>query len=149
MLANWFLTSSGTILAVTGSAKVWAALRDAKGLGWMDPIIGLEFRHVLLIVGVLEALIALQCFIRSRAALSTALIASFATGCAVYRFGLHWMHWRVSCGCLGRLTQLLQITPEFADEVATVLLVYLLVGSYWLLLSGWRSRPDVSSTTTA
>lgn len=48
-----------------------------------------------------------------------------------------WLGYRKPCGCLGSLTQALDISEQVADSCMKVALCYLLVGSYatlfWLL----------------
>lgn len=60
--SNWFTLSAGVILGITGIAKVWSGLGNSKLLAVVDPIIGIKFGHLMLVVGVAEIVIALVCF---------------------------------------------------------------------------------------
>jgi hypothetical protein len=63
---NWFILSAGAILATTGIAKVWSALGSSKYLAVIDPIFGVQFGQLFLVVGTAEIVIALVCFFSKR-----------------------------------------------------------------------------------
>lgn len=135
---KWFVSSAGVILGLTGVAKVWSAFGDVKLLTGVDPIVGLEFKHLMLGVGMVEIAIALVCLFSKRQTLAIGLVAWLATNFLVYRLGLWWLDWKKPCGCLGNITDALHLSPQTADNIVQVLLAYLLVGSYGLLLWQWR-----------
>lgn len=134
-----FYLSAGAILAVTGAAKVWSAFGNSKFLALVDPIVGIKFGPLMLMVGVVEIAIALVCFFSKRQTLALGLVAWMSTNFVVYRIGLWWMGWKKPCSCLGNLTDALHITPQTADNIMKVLLAYLLIGSYGLLIWQWRA----------
>jgi hypothetical protein len=145
-----FAQSAGTILALTGLAKIWSALGDSKFLSVSDPIIGIKFGTLMLLVGVVEIVIALVCFFSKRQTLAVGLVAWISTYFVVYRVGLWWMDWHRPCNCLGNLTDALHISPQVADNIMKVLLAYMLIGSYGLLFWRWRQgRTAMSIGTTA
>ncbi len=125
---------------MAGIAKIWTGLGDTRVMAVIDPIVGIQFGHLLLAVGVAELSIAAFCFLSRRRLLATALIAWLATNFLVYRLGLWWMDWKRPCGCLGNLTDALHISPQTADNISKGLLAYLLIGSYGLLIWQWRQR---------
>jgi hypothetical protein len=135
-----FILSAGVILAITGVAKVWTGLGNSKFLTVVDPIIGIKFGQLMLVVGVAEIAIALVCFFSKRQTLALALVAWMSTNFVVYRLGLWGMDWKAPCGCLGNLTDALHISPQTADNIMKVLLAYLLIGSYGLLIWQWRQH---------
>jgi hypothetical protein len=135
---KWFALSVGAILAITGIAKIWSGLGDSKFLAVIDPIIGIKFRLLMLVVGVAEIVIALICFFSKRQTLALGLVAWMSTNFVVYRLGLWWMDWKKPCSCLGNLTDALHISPQVADNIMKVLLAYMLIGSYGLLIWQWR-----------
>ena len=137
-LPKWFVLFFGAILPITGVAKVWTGLGNSKFLTVVDPIIGIKFGQLMLLVGVAEIVIALVCFFSKRQTLALALVAWMSTNFVVYRLGLWWMDWKAPCGCLGNLTDALGIAPQTADNIMKVLLAYLLIGSYGLLIWQWR-----------
>ena len=147
--STWFRFSVAAILAITGIAKLWSGLGNSKFLSVVDPIIGIKFGQLMLVVGVVEIVIALVCFFSKRQTLALGLVAWMSTNFVVYRLGLWWMHWHRPCNCLGNLTDALRISPQTADTIMKVLLAYLLIGSYALLIWRWRTNhrlamPDVT-----
>lgn len=141
----WFIVSATVILAVTGLAKVWAAVAPTKLLTVADPITGISFGHLMLAVGVVELVIASICLFGKSPALKLGLIAWLATNFVVYRLGLWWIGWKQPCGCMGNLTDALHISPELADNIMKGILAYLLIGSYGLLIWQWRmSKANVA-----
>jgi len=143
-MLRWFVWSAGILFAITGLAKVFSATGSARALDVADPIIGIPFRHLLLAVGLLELFIAFFCLFTDKRQFSLLAVAWLATNFVVYRVGLWWIGWHRPCGCLGNLTDLLGISPHTADTIMKIVLVYLLVGSYGLLLWQWRrgQRPN-------
>ena len=137
-----FILSAGAILAITGIAKIWSGLGNSKLLAVVDPIIGIKFGTLMLLVGVAEIAIALVCFFSKRQTLALGLVAWMSTNFVVYRLGLWWMDWKKPCSCLGNFTDALHISPQTADNIMKVLLAYLLIGSFGLLF--WRANHDRS-----
>ena len=138
-LQNWFILSAGVILAITGVAKVWSGLGNSKFLAVVDPIIGIKFGFLMLVVGVAEIVVAAFCFFSKRQTLALGLVAWMSTNFVVYRFGLWLMDWKKPCSCLGNLTDALHISPQTADNITKVLLAYLLIGSYGFLIWRWKN----------
>jgi hypothetical protein len=136
---KWFALTSGAILAITGVAKIWTGLGNSKFLTVVDPVLGIKFGQLMLMVGIAEIAIALVCFFSKRQTLALALVAWMSTNFVVYRLGLWWMDWKAPCGCLGNLTDALGIAPQTADNIMKVLLAYMLIGSYGLLMWQWRN----------
>ena len=140
MFPQRFVLSAGAILAVTGIAKVWSGLGNSKLLAVVDPIIGIKFGTLMLLVGAAEIAIALVCFFSKRQTLALGLVAWMSTNFVVYRFGLWWMDWKKPCSCLGNLADALHISPQTADNIMKAILTYLLIGSYALLFRQWRNN---------
>ncbi len=138
-LLNSFIFGAAIVLAFAGIAKIWTALGNSKFLAVVDPIFGIKFGQLLLVVGMAEITVALVCFFSKRQTLALGLVAWISTNFVLYRLGLWWMNWKSPCGCLGNLTDALHIRPETADNIMKVLLAYLLIGSYGLLIWQWRA----------
>jgi len=136
--AKWFVLSAGSILVITGIAKVWSGLGNSKLLAVLDPVIRIKFGLLMLGVGATETVIALVCFLSKRQTLALGLVAWISTNFVVYRLGLWWTDWHRPCSCMGNLTDALPISPQVADSLMKVVLGYLLVGSYALLFLNWR-----------
>jgi hypothetical protein len=127
-------------LAVTGLAKAFSAIGPARALDAFDPLIGIPFRQILLLVGLAELFIAFFCVFTDKRRLSLLAVAWISTNFLVYRLGLWFIGWHRPCGCMGNLTDLLHISPHAADTIMKGVLAYLLVGSYGILLWQWRQR---------
>jgi hypothetical protein len=136
--AAWFVISAGVVLAITGLAKEFSAIGPARALDVADPLIGLPFRQLLLLVALAELLIAFFCLFTDRRRFSLLAVAWISTNFLVYRLGLWLIGWHRPCGCMGNLTDMLHITPGTADTIMKVILAYLLMSSYALLLWRWR-----------
>jgi len=106
----------------------------------VDPLIGLSFRHLLLIAEVVESVVAYFCLFTKKIKLNTLLIAWLSTSSIVYRIGLWRINWQRPCSCLGSLTDALHIPPQTADTAMKIILAYLLIGSYATLFWLWRQR---------
>jgi hypothetical protein len=142
---KWFLKLAGAILAVTGLAKAFAAIGPARALDAADPLFGMAFRQLFLLVGLSELLIAFICLLTERRGISLLLVASISGGFLAYRLSLWVVGWHRPCGCMGSLTELLHISPGTADNIMKGVLAFLLIGSYVLLLREWghRRAPEV------
>ena len=139
-LTKAFIVSGWVILAITGIAKVWSGFGNSKLLAVADPILGIQFGHLMLAVGTAEIVIALVCFFSQRQTVALGLVAWLATNIVFYRVGLWWMDWHRPCSCLGNLTDSLHISPQLADNIMKVVLAYLLLGSYGSLFWMWPQR---------
>lgn len=125
-----FIVSAGCVLLVTGLAKVASAFGKAPILSMQDPILGVPFRELMGATGVLELAAAVVCFVGRLPTLSLALVAWLSTAFAFYRLGLWYVGWHGPCPCLGSLTSVLPASPDTVQTALTVLLVYLILGSY-------------------
>ena len=135
---NWFLKTTGVALALTGLAKVLSAIGPARLLDDLDPLIGIPFRQLLLLVGLAELFVAFFCLFTDRRRFSLTVVAWISTNFLVYRISLWLMGWHRPCHCLGNLTDMLHLSPRLADNIMKVVLAYLLIGSYATLLWQWR-----------
>ena len=138
-----FLRAAGLVLGATGLAKALSALGSARALYITDPIIGLPFHQLLLLVGLVELLIAFFCLFTDRHTLSAWLVAWLSSNFLVYRLGLWFIGWHRPCGCMGSLTDMLHLSPHAADNIMKGVLAYLLLGSYGILLWQWRAARAV------
>ena len=130
--------SAGALLFLTGLGKAFAAIGPARALDTPDPLIGIPFRQLLLVVGLGELFIAFFCLFTERRRFSVLAVAWLSTNFLAYRLGLWFIGWHRPCGCMGNLTDILHISPRLADNIMKVVLAYLLVGSYGTLLWQWK-----------
>jgi len=136
---KWFLKLSGGALALTGLAKALSAIGPARALDTADPLIGMPFRQLLLLVGLAELFIAFFCLFTDKRRLSLLAVAWISTNFLVYRLGLWFIGWHRPCGCMGSLSDMLHLSPRAADNIMKGVLAYLLIGSYLLLVLQWRA----------
>jgi hypothetical protein len=134
-----FLLTAGVALAATGLAKAFSAIGPARALDAADPLIGIPFRQLLLLVGLAELLIAFFCLFTERRQLSPLAVGWISTNFLVYRLGLWFIGWHRPCGCMGSLSDMLHLSPRAADNIMKGVLAYLLIGSYLLLVLQWRA----------
>ena len=138
-----FLVSAGLLLALTAVAKMFSAIGSARALDTPDPLLGLPFRELLLLVGLAELLIAFFCLFTDRHLLSLRAVAWISTNFLIYRLGLWLIGWHHPCACMGRLAGVLHLSDQAADNIMKGVLGFLLVGSYFLLLGHWgQARPN-------
>jgi hypothetical protein len=135
-----FLKLAGGALALTGLAKAFSAIGPARALDVPDPLIGLPFRQLLLLVGLAELFIAFFSLFTDKRRLSLLAVAWISTNFLVYRLGLWFIGWHRPCGCMGSLSDMLHLSPHAADNIMKGVLAYLLIGSYALLFAQWRQR---------
>ena len=127
--AGKFLCSAGLIFAITGIAKIFSSFGSAKVLLELDPIVGVQFRHLMFVVGAVEIGASVFCIASRRTRVAALLVAWLSCLFLIYRLGVWWLGWQVPCHCLGTLTDLIHLAPATADNLMKIVLAYLLVGS--------------------
>lgn len=133
-----FVLSAGAVLSLTGAAKLCSAFGSARILAISDPLLGLHFRHLMFLVGVLELVIASACFFDKSSERGLVLVSWLTTNVFAYRLALREIGWHRPCHCLGNVTDAIHVSPQLADSVTKGALAYLLIGSYTLLFFLWR-----------
>ena len=136
---KWFLRLAGISLTLTAIGKAFSAIGPARALDTPDPLVGIPFRQLLLLVGLAELLIAFFCLFTDKRRFSLLVVAWISTNFLVYRLGLWFIGWHRPCGCMGSLTDILHLSPQAADNIMKGVLAYLLIGSYGILLWEWRA----------
>jgi len=137
---RWFLISAALILCTTALAKLVSATGQASVLQEIDPIFGLPFTVLLFGVGMIELTVGALCLSRKHQQLATVLTAWLCISFITYRFGLWWIGWQKPCHCLGNFTDAIGIPASVADILVKMILVYLTVGTFFLL-SGPKNQP--------
>ena len=139
-----FIFIAGLALAATAFGKAFSAIGPARALDALDPLIGIPFRQLLLLVGLVELLIAFFCLLTDKRRFSLLAVAWISTNFLVYRLGLWFIGWHRPCGCMGSLSAMLHLSPHAADNIMKGVLAYLLIGSYLLLVLQWRAARRTS-----
>jgi len=140
-----FILSAGCVLAITGGAKVFSAFGNAKLLSVDDPILGIPFKILIFVVGLMEIGIAAVCFTEKMKKAALCFVTMMATSFLVYRIGLWLVGWKSPCNCMGNLSDKLHISSTTADSIMKLVLAYLLIGSYASLFWLWREHRKVSA----
>lgn len=143
-LKRIFFLSSGGILFFTAVAKLTSAMGHGSILGSNDPVTGLTFHNLFLIVAGIEAAVGYVCFFCKQLWLKAGLVAWLATNLAIYRFSLWEVGWRKPCACLGTLTDAIHVSPQLADGFMKVVVAYLLIGSFGILIHRWWTKRKLS-----
>lgn len=145
-IVRLFFCSAGVFLLITAVAKLISGFGNSRILQNPDPILGVQFGHLMLGVGALELAIASVCLFSKSQTSQIILVAWLATSFLTYRLALLWIGWHRPCPCLGNLTDALHIPPQTADTAMKVILAYLLIGSYASLFWLWRQRKTMAIT---
>ena len=135
-----FLLSAGVTLGLTGMAKIISAFGHAKILLLVDPIFSLQFKSLLPLVGVLELVVAVICFVSRSILFRAWLVGWMSVGFLAYRTGLAIIHYPRPCSCLGSMASALGMSADTASNVMKVVLAYLLAGSFLVLLGVCNER---------
>lgn len=135
-----YVFSAAGILLVTGLAKLVSAIGKDRILNLADPVLGVHIRYLIFMVGLLEMVISAIGFLSHRKELSLILLAWLATNFTIYRVGLRYIGWPSPCHCMGTITDALHISPQVGDLVMRIVLLYLILGSFGLLVLSWFCR---------
>ena len=130
------------MLGVTGLAKTFSAVGVARALDIPDPLVGLRFRQLLLVVGLVEILISFFCLLTDKRRFSLLAVAWLSTNFLVYRLGLWLIGWHHPCGCMGTMAGVLHLSDQAADNIMKGVLAYLLVGGSVRHFCGSGGRRD-------
>ena len=88
--SKWFLRAAGVALGVTGLAKAFSAFGPARALDLADPLLGIPFRHLMVLVELAELLIAFFCLFTDKQKLSLLAVAWLSTNFLVYSWCIGW-----------------------------------------------------------
>lgn len=144
-ITRFFLYSSGLILLITSVAKFISVFGHSHILNQTDPVFMIKWRQLLLVVGVIEALIAVFCFFGKNIIRQVGFVAWIATSFLLYRLMLVWIGYLQPCRCMGSIGDNLHISPDISDLIMRFVLAYLLVGSYVIILF-WIFRQKRTNT---
>jgi hypothetical protein len=138
-LQRVFFLSSCAFLFITAVAKIVSAFGGAPILREADPIFGLPFKYVMLLVAALELGVS-YLILSSQKTVTKALSILMITSCfALYRFGLSFIGYNGLCPCLGNLGDGLRLDATLIDTFMKVGLAYLISGSILSIISGDKS----------
>lgn len=131
-----FFISAAVLLIVTAVAKFISVTGSSKILDGPDPLLSISFRRVLLLSGGIEILVAMVCLISRNIWRKSVLVAWLATLFLIYRICLRFSGYYSPCKCLGlgEFTSAIHISQAAADSIMKCVLIYLLAGSYAIII---------------
>ncbi len=135
-----FLYSAAVMLLVTAMAKLISSFGSDRFVERHDPLFQISYRNLFWIVGTLEVGVSLYCFFGKQLVLRTGLVAWLATCFLIYHICMPRVGYHKPCPCLGNLTGAIRVSPQMAEAAMSIILSYLLVGSYATLFWLWRQR---------
>jgi hypothetical protein len=124
-----FFVSAGAVLFVTAAAKFIASGGSAHALQLPDPVLVAPSFLILRVAGSVELAVGAIGFSEATAKTKALVIGWLGLAFAIYRLGLLYTGHRVSCPCLGNLTEALSMSPHVADVISIAILAYILIGS--------------------
>ena len=114
-LTQAYFLSAGMLLFVTGVLKIWSAGGDAAALQNVDGVIGVEVRHLYLLVGLVELLVVGYLLAGRRWDAKCFLLLYLGMSFASYRVLQWWLDIPEPCPCLGSATDWLGRFETSAD----------------------------------
>jgi hypothetical protein len=142
-------SASGTLLILTGLAKVISSSGNAPILLESDPIFHLGFRGLFLITGAVEMVVGIFSVTAGGdkwLVTRLILLASMASSFCAYRVGTWWIHYYRPCPCLGILTSKIHLSSELADTISRSVAFFILATSYIGLIYIWKNPGLVSKS---
>lgn len=133
VIAKTFARTAGLILLITAGGKLVSAFGTSMILSTADPVFMMQFRYLLIVASLLELFVATICLFGKNDLQKVSLVAWLATVFACYRFSSSLLGYQRPCPCMGSLTDALHISSQTSDTIMTIVLIYLLTGSYAIL----------------
>ena len=136
MLTRIYLKSTALLLVFTAVSKLMASLGGAEVLNQPSPVFGaISNRQILVGAASLEVFVSIVVWVRlDRGLWAPALVLALGTLFLAYRLALWALDFRGYCGCLGTLGDALHLNEGQANFITRGILLYLLVGSYLLVV---------------
>jgi len=124
-----FVYSAGAILLAAALIRFLIAAGNAPVLALPEPTLGIPLRYAVLLVGAVEAIVALYCLFGSQIALQVGWLAWLSTNFVVYRILLLLVHGHPQATCIGSLTDPLHLSRGMPGIIMACILLYFLLGS--------------------
>jgi hypothetical protein len=128
-----FFISAAVVLFVTAAAKFIASGGSARVLQLPDPVLAMPSFFILRLAGSVELAVGAISFSEANVKTKALVMGWLGLIFAIYRFGLLYTGQKVSCPCLGNLSDALRMSPHTADAIALAILAYILIGSCVIL----------------
>lgn len=139
-IRRWYLFSTTSVLCLTSIAKLYSATGSAKILDLTEALLPLTNRQTLLLLGAIELVIALALVLGRNDAVKLICIIWLSSNFVLYRVASFLLVVGRPCPCLGSITERLPFKPAVIDRLLVCLVVYMLLGSCFFLVTFWRGR---------
>ena len=136
LLHKWGCVS---ILAATGFLKLASAAGSSPVLLNHDPLLMLNYRTLMVSIGVAEIGVALNMVLGRDTGKAFLSVIWLSGGFLCYQFGLFMLGSKEPCPCLGTLYDILPAFRSVAASLVKVSAAYMFVGS---LISLWQLHRD-------
>jgi hypothetical protein len=144
-----FIRSVAILLLLTAVAKLFSAFGTARILTARDPMFLLKYWQIMIIVGLLELAIAVYLFRGRDSILKLFAILWLGSNFIFYRMANDLMGITV-CPCLGTTLDGLRLTSRQSDMLLGGFVLYLFLGSAFLLCAAWsRSLKGVDKVAAS
>jgi hypothetical protein len=124
-----FVYSAGAILLAAALIRFLIASGEAPILPLPEPTLGIPLRYAVLLVGGIEAAVALYCLFGRQIALQVGWLAWLAIEYVFYRVLLLVVRGHPQATCIGSLTDPLHISRGTPGLIVTCILLWFLLGS--------------------
>jgi len=124
-----FVYSAGATLLAAALIRFVIAAGDAPVLALAEPTLGIPLRYAVLVVGAIEASVALYCLFGRQMALQVGWLGWLTANFVIYRFLLLLVRGHPQANCIGSLTDPLHLSRGMPGLIVSGILLYFLLGS--------------------
>ena len=146
-LPRLFMLSTGGILLIAALIRFLIADGKAQVLSLPEPLLGIPLRNALLIIGGFELAVAIICLFGTQVKLQAACLVWLTTNFTVYWICLFWMHFHQQATCIGSITDPLHLSRGTSGIITRCTPVYLLAGSYVVMVWLWLGEQRAKTAT--
>jgi DNA-directed RNA polymerase subunit RPC12/RpoP len=124
-----FVYSAGGILLAAALIRFVIAAGNAPVMALPEPTLGIPLRYAVLVIGAIEAAVALYSLFGSQTALQVAWLGWLTANFVFFRFLLLLVRSHPQATCIGSLTDPLHLSRGMPGLIMTGALLYFLLGS--------------------
>ena len=125
----------GIIVIFTGIVKLFSVFSNAKILEILDPVTGLSYSMLMLLVGIVEAFAGIFVIKYRRMLCASLLLLWLALNILLYKLIFWYQGFSDPCPCLGNVIDYIGIDPDFSENIAFVILMSMISVSVLGILS--------------
>jgi hypothetical protein len=143
----WFAPLIGGIMMFAGLVNITGVFRESQVLDFPDPVFSFSFRHLLLLMGIAELIVAFLCLFTNNRTFILGLATWFAGIFVIYRIGLGFVGWHHSPGFLVDPLGMSYRTTDQITSLASVLTLIYGCVVVWLekrFSRNGSTKPDLS-----